>query len=97
MDALQKKHKKDGLVVLVADVMESKPGPAAAQKYLKEHKYSFQMAYDADKVHTAWGAMGVPTIVLIDKKGVVRFTAAEFNDKTKKGLENSLAVHLKKK
>jgi thiol-disulfide isomerase/thioredoxin len=49
-------------------------------KFKTAHKYSFRMLLDNDsKVVAAYKSMGLPTKVIIDKNGIIRFTTTGFS------------------
>lgn len=93
MQALHTKHSKSGLVVVAANALEEdgKKGPQASKEYKAKGAYTFPFAYNADALLDRWGGAGLPTIVLIDRKGVVRFTADYWDAKIKSSLEAMVA------
>lgn len=61
---------RDGLVVLAV----SRESEAALKHYLNKHKPAFAIARDADGAATkAFYAEELPTLVVIDRRGIVRF------------------------
>jgi thiol-disulfide isomerase/thioredoxin len=73
MERLHKKFGSKGLVIIGANTGEesSKKGYAAAQ-YKSEHKYTYTFTRQNDRLAVEWGIQGLPSFILIDKKGVVR-------------------------
>lgn len=72
---LQKFHKDfadQGLVVLGANVSERDPSAGRVRSYATEHKYTYRFAWQADELKEAVGVMYLPTMMVIDRKGVVR-------------------------
>lgn len=87
LDELQKEHGGEGLVVIGVDSGEhdanEKPilTKEPAQKYAKEHGYSYTFAYAGDELAAAWKIDSLPTIVIADRKGVVRAVFTQFTPK----------------
>lgn len=73
LERLHKKFKDKGVVIIGANTGEksSESGYAAA-KYKAEHKYTYTFTRQNDKLAVEWGVQGMPTFILIDKKGMVR-------------------------
>ncbi len=78
MDALQKKYKKD-LVVIGAN-MGDRGSTTAAPEYKKEHKYSYTFTSKNDKLAGDLGIQSIPAFVIIDKKGNVSKTFVGWGD-----------------
>lgn len=58
------------------------------QKFLEENKYEFHVVMDREgKTATSYGVSGIPTFILIDKDGVVRFAQAGLSPEAAKKLE----------
>jgi len=59
-----------GLVVLSIDQREN---PAAVRSYIQQNSFTMRILMDTDGgVSGAWGVNGLPTLLVIDKEGVVR-------------------------
>ncbi len=72
LDTIYKKYKKLGLTIVGLNV---EPEPADAEAFLKTNPVSFPIVYDPkDEVSRRYGVVGMPSVVLIDRKGVVRWT-----------------------
>jgi thiol-disulfide isomerase/thioredoxin len=70
---LQKLHKRfarKGLVAIGANIEDEEQG--IADSYRKQHKYTYKFTVEAGKLLESWGLDGVPSFVLIDRKGIVR-------------------------
>lgn len=96
MQSLHEKYGKQGLVVIGANTSErdtnGKPvkWPNAARDYAKEHKYSYTFTWGNDDMKTQWGVTGIPTMFVIDKKGVVRKVQVGFDAKLEEILEKAI-------
>lgn len=79
LKALEHKYpqlKKEGWEVLVINVAEP---VYRVDNFLARYKFSFNVLLDADgKVASSYGLLGVPTYVVIDKKGSVRSKGNHF-------------------
>lgn len=83
LDKLQHKYRDKGLVILGINLDERKN---KANKFLDklEPKPSFLMLYDEKQVTpTKYQVEGMPTSVIIDKNGVIRFIHKGFSESTK--------------
>lgn len=75
MDMLQKKYAANKVQIIGVNCLEEKPGSSFAKKYQAQHKYSFTFTFDNDPITKKWDIAGVPTFVVIDRKGKVAYTA----------------------
>ncbi len=67
MERLYQKLKGKGLVILAVDLQED---AQSVQKFVDEHKLSFQVLLDSDgRVGTTYGARSIPTTYLIGRDG----------------------------
>ncbi len=93
MESLHKKYGKQGLVVIGANTSErdSDGRPVkwanAAKEYKKEHGYTYTFTWGNDDLKKKWGVQGIPTMFVIDKKGVVKKVLVGFDDKLEANLE----------
>jgi peroxiredoxin len=70
LDSIYKKYNKVGFTMIGVNV---EPDPKAANVWLKQTPVSFPILYDTDsKVSTLYGVAGMPSTVIIDRKGNVR-------------------------
>ena len=61
------------------------------KKYVKENAVSFTNIFDKDKkIIKAFGVMGTPTHIVIDRKGVVRYMGVETPDDIEKHMKELL-------
>lgn len=71
LQELQDKFKSKGFEVLSVDQAE---GSDVVRPFIERKKYSFHVVLDADgQVGSQYGVRGIPTLVLVDKKGGVQF------------------------
>jgi thiol-disulfide isomerase/thioredoxin len=76
--AMQKLHSQlgsQGVMVIGANCFERGNSATAAKAYAAEHKYTYRFTSNNDGLAESFGIQGIPAFVIIDKKGVVRFTA----------------------
>lgn len=71
LDALQKKYKAKGLVVIGANMGESKSSMKQALKYPKDHKYSYTFTKGNDAFASKLGVTGIPLFIFVNKAGKV--------------------------
>lgn len=96
MESLHKKYAKKGLVVIGANTSErdSDGRPVkwanAAKTYKKEHGYTYTFTWGNDDLKEKWGVQGIPTMFVIDKKGVVRKVFVGYDTKLETNLEQAI-------
>lgn len=95
MEALHKSHSSKGLIVVGSNGLESKKGPSFAQAYQKKNKYSYTFSFDNDSLMDKLKIQGVPTFILIDKKGKVAYVATQWTDKVKSDLTKAVEAAVK--
>lgn len=79
LDALYKKYKDQGFVVLAI----SDEQPAAVQAFLEKHKVSYPILLDpGDVVHKRFDVMGIPKSYLYDRDGKLVAQAMDMRTKT---------------
>ncbi len=92
MEALQKEFSAQGFEV-VAVSLDRKP--AAAASFLASRPVSFSLAYDAKgKSAEDCGVTGMPTCVLVDRKGVVHSVHTGFRSGDTKTLRDQVKALL---
>lgn len=70
LDSIYKKYNKVGFTMIGVNV---EPDAKAANDWLKQTPVSFPILYDTQsKVSTLYGVAGMPSTVIIDRKGNVR-------------------------
>lgn len=94
LNALQKKYKDKGLVVLGINLDEKK---ADAQAFLKDHPVQLSLGYDGDK-KVLPGKLEIetmPTSFIVDKKGVIAVRHEGFRDGDTAKIEKEIQELLK--
>jgi thiol-disulfide isomerase/thioredoxin len=82
MQQVADKYKTDqDVVFLFVNTLEkNKDVRSWIAKFKTAHKYAFRMLLDSDNnVVAAYKSMGLPTKVIIDKNGIIRFTTTGFS------------------
>jgi thiol-disulfide isomerase/thioredoxin len=82
MQRVVDKYKADrNVVFLFVNTMEKEKDVRSwIAKFKKEHNYPFRILLDNDsKVVSSYKSMGLPTKVIIDKNGMIRFTTTGFS------------------
>lgn len=71
LDTIYKKYKKLGFTVIGLNV---EPDAKDAETFLKQNPVSFPIVYDPkDEMSKRYGVTGMPSVALVDRKGVVRW------------------------
>lgn len=87
--SIVEKYKNDSNVkFLFIDVKERRPNyPELINKILTDNQYTFKVVIDEkgddgiqDKMYKAFGCQGVPTKIIIDRTGVVRYKILGFDE-----------------
>jgi cytochrome c biogenesis protein CcmG, thiol:disulfide interchange protein DsbE len=78
MQAIHKKYASKGLVVIGADILESKEGGKLAMKYPKEHGYTYTFTNGNEKLGEKLGITGIPCFVFVDKMGKIKAVRTGF-------------------
>lgn len=92
MQSLHKAHAAKGLIVVGANGLENKKGPDAAKAYQKKNSYSYTFTFDNDPLIDKLKIEGVPTFIVVDRKGKVTFVAKEWSEKVKADLTKAVAA-----
>jgi peroxiredoxin len=70
--ALQEKYRPAGLAVV--GVSLDRDGPAAVSRFIAEHRLNYPVVLGDDRIVEAFGGVAaVPTTLIIDRHGVVRY------------------------
>ena len=82
IEKLHKAYKGKAVAIYGANVWErgDKNG-AKARAYAKEHKYTYPMTFGNETLATKLRIEGIPTLLVMDKKGVVRNVYVGFDPK----------------
>jgi len=86
IEALHNKYQSKGLVAIGTDVAEKKSGTALT--YKNQHHYTYRFSEKNDALAAALGIQPLPTVIVIDKRGIVR--------KVEGGYFNGLSAELDK-
>lgn len=76
IEALHKKYGSKGLVAIGTDVAEKKSGTAT--KYRNHYHYTYRFTENNDKLAETLGIVPLPTVIVIDRKGIVRKVEASY-------------------
>jgi glutathione peroxidase-family protein len=91
MQSLHEKFGKQGLVVIGANVWERGNSKQKAQDYAKTHKYTYTFTHDNDKLAETLKVNGIPTFLLVDKRGTIQMVQVGFDpNSTPKEFENRI-------
>jgi cytochrome c biogenesis protein CcmG, thiol:disulfide interchange protein DsbE len=100
LQRLHEKYVDRGLTVLGVTVAEE-GDPAAVRDrvagYAAEHQYTYTFTTGGDALGAACGVKSLPTMILVDRQGVVRCVLVGFNDRREKELETALEPLLDEK
>lgn len=95
MNELHQQHGDRGLVVLAVNVDEQR---SAAERFLQQTPAQFRIAYDPKgATPEQYGVKAMPTAVLIDRKGAVRYVHAGFRERDKDALRAQVQSLLQEK
>lgn len=88
MQAMTTAHGRDGLTVIAINLDHDR---ASAERFLRQFSPGFEVKFDpAGKVAEQFNVMGMPTSVVVDRRGVVRFTHIGFRSIDEEAYENQL-------
>ncbi len=87
LNELKTKHGTQGLEILGLHVEEESP---ALKKFMSERKVSYPVAVAGEELQTEYGLRSVPTIYIIDKKGVVAEKYMGYSDAIRNAIDNSI-------
>ncbi len=78
IDEFVKDHKKDGVRVISLNVWEK--GRKKARKFMDDNGYAMELLFGSNELTQAFGVRGIPTLVVIDKNGKIRYQESGYND-----------------
>ena len=87
LNELKAKHGKQGLEILGLHVEEESP---ALKTFMAERKVSYPVAVASEDLQTEYGLRSVPTIYIIDKKGVVAGKYMGYSDAIRNAIDSSI-------
>ncbi|MBN9500934.1 MAG: hypothetical protein BGO01_05805 [Armatimonadetes bacterium 55-13] len=98
MEKLHKKYAGKGLVVIGANILENRNKEQMAGKFLKSKPFTYVFTKDTpnnEALAKKLEIQGIPTLLLIDKKGTVRWVKCGFEPKEEKELAAQIEKLLK--
>jgi thiol-disulfide isomerase/thioredoxin len=87
LQTLHSKYAPKGVTVVGVNVGDS---PSAISKYAKENKLTYTMAIGDAKTVDAFGVYAFPTVVIIDRKGVIRDVYVGYLPGWEQKMENTI-------
>ena len=97
MEKMQKKYASQGLVVIGANMLESDDKEGAAGKFKKKKGFTYTFTRNNDALGSKLGITGLPTVLIIDRKGIIRSAGSGFDKKEEAVLDAKLKALLAKK
>ena len=82
MQAIHTKFAGKGLIVIGANMGESKSSMAQAKGYPKEHGYTYTFTSANDKLAGSLGIQGIPCFLFVDKMGKIKAVRTGFDGRT---------------
>jgi hypothetical protein len=64
-------QERPDLEVISLNVWEN--APEKAEAYMREHGFAMRLLYGTDEIAEAFGVEGIPTLVVIDQEGIIRY------------------------
>jgi peroxiredoxin len=81
------KDKELALVTVSVDTKTSGDVPA----FMKDNKYSFPVLMDGDSLRKSFQVRAIPTVYIIDRKGMIRAQFVEYREEGEKEIERIIA------
>jgi peroxiredoxin len=92
LDALQREFRSRGVEVIAVSVDESKKD---AERFLETRPHQLNVMFDPRaRVLDAFGALGVPTSYLIDRRGIIRYSHEGYDAATEAAYRRELETLL---
>lgn len=88
MNSLRAKYGKQGLQVLGVSVDEG--SDREVKNFIAERKISYPVAIAGEEMQTDYGLRSIPTVYVINKKGVVAEKFQGFSDQTARAMEETI-------
>ena len=88
MNSLNRKFGKQGLQILGVSVDEG--GEREVKDFIADRKISYPVAVAGEDLQTDYGLRSIPTIYLINKKGIVAEKYQGFSDQTGRAMEDAI-------
>lgn len=81
MQSLHSEFGKKGVTIIGVDLYENgEPPVIAVKRYATEHGYSYAFTTNNDSFGRKLGVESLPTVVVLDKKGFVRYGRAGYSE-----------------
>ena len=88
MNALNRKYGKQGLQILGVSVDEG--GESEVKSFITERKISYPVVVAPEDLQTEYGLRSIPTIYVINKKGIVAEKYQGFSEQTGRAMEETI-------
>lgn len=88
MNSMSQKYGKQGLQVLGVSVDEG--SERDLKSFIAERKISYPVAISGEEMQVDYGLRSIPTIYLINKKGMVAEKFQGYSDQTARAMEDSI-------
>ena len=88
MNGLNRKYGKQGLQILGVSVDEG--GEREVKNFIAERKIGYPVAIAGEDLQTDYGLRSIPTIYVINKKGMVAEKFQGYSDQTGKAMEDAI-------
>ncbi len=98
MQKLHDKYKSKGFQVIGANILESRDKANQAAKFLQTNKYTYPFTKNTDaaeKFAETLKVQGIPTMLLVDKQGVIRHVKVGFKPAEVAEIDKKIASLLK--
>jgi len=88
LNSLNRKYGKQGLQILGVNVDEG--NDREVRNFITERKVSYPVAMGGEDMQTDYGLRSIPTVYVINKKGMVADKFQGYSDQTGKAMEESI-------
>jgi thiol-disulfide isomerase/thioredoxin len=88
LNSLNRKYGKQGLQILGVNVDEG--NDREVRNFITERKVSYPVAFVGEDMQTDYGLRSIPTVYVINKKGMVADKFQGYSDQTGKAMEESI-------
>ena len=88
LNSLNRKYGKQGLQILGVSVDEG--NDSEVKSFIAERKISYPVAIGGEDMQTEYGLRSVPTVYVINKKGMVAEKFQGYSDQTGKAMEETI-------
>lgn len=88
MNSLNRKYSKQGLQILGVSVDEG--GVREVKDFIADRKIAYPVAIAGEDLQTEYGLRSIPTIYVINKKGIVAEKFQGYSDQTGRAMEDAI-------